>query len=718
MKLLRFAILAALPFLSSCATLVGTAPEPGKDQAATAEASELRLARERLDTVRRQIAAGRFEEADAALAPLANGAIYPAEVAELKAKIAAGREHSLSGATLRQVAIARRLAFKDQYDEAEAILDTLDANGPGKEEIREVRELLNLRRIQHPAQAARKQVPEIRSLIKRGEFATAEALLDAVEGSGAIPEEVSVLKLELKTARDRQILELGQQASANRALSEADQRLILPSTYGNTVVISPNLDPLEMPVGTMEDLINKRVSIQLENAGVKELVQVLSQVDGLNIIADDALEAENALTINVRNVPLKEVLSYIARNMGIAFHLGDNIIWVTQSAEPPGAGPKLDTRILHLRQGFIPSLDGNEDTELEDALDAFLADSPDGASFRVFKTRNVVIIRDTRENLRLVEELTKTFDRPPYQVLIEARFLTISEADLRDVGSEFTIDAVAAPVVGDANQKAQVSGLLSSLGSMATWEWDAAGNRTVKADTSDGIGVISVGGTIGNRAYEFLISALEKRSSTKNLSAPRVTVLNNRSARIRRGNKTLYYTELESVASDGGSDSGSGTVQTAFTGEPAELDTGVTLDVKVNVGNDGKTVLLGLMPEIVEISRWRSFNVVAGGESSSDNNSDNGGGSSSSPGNVELPELSESSVQTAVSVQSGGTVALGGLITTTVQKTVTKIPILGDIPLIGFFFRHTNEKTEPQHLLIFVTATVIDENGNFVRVVE
>jgi general secretion pathway protein D len=63
-------------------------------------------------------------------------------------------------------------------------------------------------------------------------------------------------------------------------------------------------------------------------------------------------------------------------------------------------------------------------------------------------------------------------------------------------------------------------------------------------------------------------------------------------------------------------------------------------------------------------------------------------------------------------------VALGGLITTTTQKTVTKIPLLGDIPLIGFLFRHTNEKTEPQHLLIFVTATVIDENGNFVRVVE
>ena len=124
MKLLRFALIAALPFLSSCATRVGTAPEPGMGRATTGEAGEVKQARERLDTVRRQIATGRFEEAEATLAPLASGAIYPAEVAELKAKIAAGREHGLTGATLRQVAIARRLAFKDQYDEAAAILAT------------------------------------------------------------------------------------------------------------------------------------------------------------------------------------------------------------------------------------------------------------------------------------------------------------------------------------------------------------------------------------------------------------------------------------------------------------------------------------------------------------------------------------------------------------------------------------------------------------------
>ncbi len=730
MKLLRAAVFASLPLMSSCALLVGTPatdPAAGENPQAlraleqTEQQQVLQSAQERLATVRKQIAAGQFSAAETTLAPLANSSLYPAEVTELKAKIAAGQGRETSSVVLRQVAIARRLALKDQFDEAQAILDSLDANGPGKEEIREVRELLNQRRIEAPARSALKQVTEVRRLIRQGDLDTADALIDAIESGGAVPGDVAALKLELDLAKRKQTLALDQQTSAGLAITEVDQRLVLPKSYGKTVVISPSLDPLEMPVGSMEDLINKRVTIQLDNAGVKELVQVLSQVDGLNIIADDALEAEKNLTINVKNVPLKEVLSYIARNMGIAFHLGENMVWVTESTEEPGSGPKLETRIFQLRHGFVPTLKtqqsndqggggqdtaGEDDTDLEDSLDAFLADSPEGASYRVFKTRNVLIVRDTRENLRLVEELVKAFDKPPYQVLIEARFVTISQDDLRDVGSEFSLTPDTAPVASDAKTQLQVTNLLTSLGAL-------------EMGNTDGVGYADLGGVLGNRAYSLVIAALDKQTSTKNLSAPRITVLNNHSARIRRGKITLYYSELDTVASTSSSTTGTSnsSVQTAFTGTPEELETGVTLDVKVNVGNNGQTVLLGLKPEIIDLVQWRSFNVIAGGDSSSNNNSSTNS-DQNAQGNIELPETSENVLQTTVAIRSGETVTLGGLVTSSVQQTVTKVPVLGDIPLVGFFFRHSYESNVPQHLIIFVTARVIDEDGNFVQVVE
>jgi len=725
MKFFRLAVLASLPLLSSCALLVGTEESTGKAGQSTqslhalqkTEQQEvLRGAKLRLASIRRQIAVGKFTEAEADLAPLANSSLYPEEVAELSAKISAGREKAGVLRVRKQIALARRLAYKDDFDEAEAMLNMQDANGPCKVEIREVRELLNLRRIKRSSRSVGKQVTEIRRAIKRGELAAADALLDGLESSNTAAPQVAALRLELRAAQDGETLSIAQQATVNQALSEVEDRLVLPPTYGKTIVISPNLDPLEMPVGSMEDLINKKVSIELDNAGVKELVQVLSEQDGLNVIADDALEAEKTLTINVKQVPLKEILSYIARNMGVAFHMGENIIWVTESTEEPGTGPQLETRVFQLRHGFVPALkpkkkqgeeggegDASQDTDLEDSLDAFLADSPEGASYRVFKTRNVLIVKDSRENLRLVEELVRTFDKPPLQVSIEARFLTISEDDLLDVGAEFSAGPDDIPTIGeDAESMTQITALLSSLGAITE------GNEA-------GIGGATFDGVIGNRAYNLIISAIKRRDSTKNLSAPQVTLLNGQTARMRRGNTTLYYSELDTVAGDGGDTTGDSSVQTAFTGDPEELETGVTLEVKVNIGNNGETILLGLLPEIIELTRWRSFNVVAEGGSSNNNNSDDSTGTNA-PGTIELPETSDMSVQTAVAVKSGQTVTLGGLVTTTVQKTVSKVPILGDIPLIGFFFRHTNEKNVPQHLIIFVTATVIDSDGSFVQV--
>ncbi|NLF17398.1 MAG: hypothetical protein GX595_09085, partial [Lentisphaerae bacterium] len=401
-----------------------------------------------------------------------------------------------------------------------------------------------------------------------------------------------------------------------------------------------------------------------------------------------------------------------ARNMGVAFHLGENVVWVTESTEEPGAGPKLETQVYRLRQGFIPSLGGEGagagDTDLEDALESVMADSPEGASYRVFKNRNLLLVRNTRENLRLVEQLVEDFDRPPQQVLIEARFLTISRSDLFDVGVELRQKApeydpaVYPDLLKNAqNPDGEVSDFLTQLGAITS------GN-------TDGVGLVALSGIIGNRTYDLVVSALERKGSTKTLNAPRVTVLNNQTARLRKGDKTLYYDELETVAASGGGDGGSAAAQTAFTGTPKELELGMTFEVKVNVGNDGKTVLLDLLPELITLKGWRQFNVVAG--AGDDDNNGNNNNTTDAAGTISLPETTENTVQTRVAVNSGETVVLGGMMESIQQNDVRKVPILGDIPFIGFFFRHTTERDEPQHLLIFVTAKVIDPSGRYVEV--
>ncbi|MBP1583200.1 MAG: hypothetical protein J6866_04525, partial [Victivallales bacterium] len=346
------------------------------------------------------------------------------------------------------------------------------------------------------------------------------------------------------------------------------------------------------------------------------------------------------------------------------------------------------------------TVNGSHDKDLEIALETALSDSPEGASFRIFPTRNLLIVKNTRENLRMAEKIINDFIRPPAQVVIEARFITVSQDDLRDLGVEITnrnphyYDNYSDPEKLDQLKKSDLelanTNFLTELGALVS------GN-------ADGVGALTISGIIGRRSFDILLSALDKKTSTVQLSAPKVTVLNNHSARIREGEKKYYFEEYDLETIDNG-DSGQES-RLVPSGSPTELPLGITFDVKVNVGNDLKTVLLGLHPEIQEWLGWEEFE--SGG--------DGGSASSSTGGIIRMPNTYERIVNTTVNVRSGETVVLGGMTDNKKQKTVKKIPLLGDIPLIGFLFRHEETTSTPTNLLIFVTATVINERGEYVR---
>ena len=537
-------------------------------------------------------------------------------------------------------------------------------------------------------QEASARLDRVRDRLDSGLFAEARHELAPLIGTNLFPVEVERLLFEIEQGAIEQNRALAQDQSSARALVEVEERLVLPGSYGRTVVIDANRPLAELPPGPMEELVNTKVDIQLQNAGLRDLVlELMSKLGGLNIIADEALTEDKKLTINLKQVPLRELLSYIARNMGVAFHLGENTVWVTESLEPPGTGPKLETRIYELGHAFIPKLDDEggddegfgkappqeEDMELEDVLTTFLEDGPEGAIFRIYKNRNLLVVRNMRENLRLVEELVREFRAAPLQVLIEARFVTISQGALREVGAE--INEVK------MEKDADVEAPLTSLNA-----------QTLLPFISPDRGELTLSGILGNHEYELVLRALAKTDRSRTLSAPRVTVLNNHSAKIRRGDKIRYYEEYDVATIE--NEAGIDALAPVPTGSVQELEVGITLTVKANVARDASRVVLALKPEINEFLGYEEF-VTA-----------------------KLPKTNESSLATTVVVESGETVVLGGMLTKSSQEVVKKVPILGDIPLLGLLFRHTSENDDPQHLLIFVTATIVNSSGEFVLVRE
>ena len=303
-------------------------------------------------------------------------------------------------------------------------------------------------------------------------------------------------------------------------------------------------------------------------------------------------------------------------------------------------------------------------------------------------------MRDTLSNIREVEKIVATFSKPPKQVLIEAKFLTVSESDLHDVGVELTHyngGKKGADIAAHHQENGNISDFFTKLG-------------TLTASNAEGLGSLTVSGIIGNRSFDVLISALEKKASTVTLSAPRITALNNRTARIRKGDKMIYFEEYGLQTVDNG-DKGKEQILVP-SGKPTALPLGITFDVIPSVGADNRTILLGLKPEIVNFVQWEDY---ASTKTVTENKV-----TSTVDTNILLPRTHEQTIATAVSINSGETVILGGMVENRETNEVHKIPYLGDIPFLGRLFTHTAKTNEPTNLLIFVTATIIDENGEYV----
>ncbi len=563
------------------------------------------------------------------------------------------------------------------------------------------------------------RLQEVRELVDAGKLHAAQAKLASLVRQANPPAEAVELSAEINRKRAELAIERAGTALEEHALGEVTDRLSLPETYGATRPSELIQGRPRTQFGPMEDLLNKPVSMQLEEVGVKELVFTLSEIDGLNVIADQSLSAAQRINISVRDVPLRELLDYVARNMGIDFHIGKNVIWITKAADPSEVAPELEIRIYPLQHGFIPTLSGQadaaaadptqapEDGELLDALDTFFSQGPSGSTFRIYRDRNLLIVRNTPANLRLIEQLLEKLDRRPPQVVLEARFITISRDDLMSVGlnlqnllipaegttaqfKEYT--APERKVIVNKDAKGNIKSIIEEKvetipESLGEKRFDALGSGTNPGFP----GQLTISGILGNVTYQAVLDAIEQKSSSKTLSAPRVTVMNNRIASIHRGKKRYYFREYELQAIDVG-DAGIRT-QVAPVGEAQELDTGYKLNVRVNIGNDSKTLILALKPEITEFIGFES----AFGD------------------DIRLPNITTNTLTTTVAVESGETVVLGGTLNADVSENIKKVPYLGDVPVLGRLFQTTVESSRPEHLLIFVTASIINSDGTFAK---
>jgi type IV pilus assembly protein PilQ len=494
----------------------------------------------------------------------------------------------------------------------------------------------------------------------------------------------------------------------------------IPETYGKVSYEKGPLFDFESTKGRMFKVLEKEISVHLDNVPLENVIVNLSQSSGVNIVADKSLAAlKQNLTINLEKVKLAEFLRYVGRNYDLQFQVGDELVWVVDAKDPK----KLmeETRFYRLRKGFVlPAQFGSEDvarqtvtannvsttTEVQKfkkfvndeapqmpALEKAIKELFLGSKWMIDYERNLVVARGTPEQLDVMEKIIEEFDRPIQQVLIEARFVTISKPAFMQLGVlwETGRDPNATRIPAD------FTGLINNQNFPQTINAAGVVNPAVGVGISEAFTNV-----LGAADLTMTIAALEQSGESQTLSAPRLTVLNNRPATISDG-KVQYYYEEYAVKQ---------TVQQYYTassfvpsGKPTKITAGAELNVMASVSGDGKSILLALNPRVntdVQLVRYATLTDFQGGLSNLTSTFD-----------INLPQYRTQELMTRVVVKSGDTVVMGGVLERQRSTMVESVPVLGDIPIIGALFRRRTEVDTPRYLLVFVTATIVKDNGEF-----
>jgi general secretion pathway protein D len=371
---------------------------------------------------------------------------------------------------------------------------------------------------------------------------------------------------------------------------------------------------------------------------------------------------------------------------------------------------------------------------------------PPGASATFWPHSSTLIVRNTQDNLDFVDALVDQANvLQPKQVEIESKFVEINQNSLKELGFDwllgpFSLNGKVFGSGGTAGNGAPVNSANFPfvdngvpIGQNPVTSGNRSGNFAISANALDALlmpglgqvagaapGIFGLAGVFTNPQFQVVIRALNEKKGIDLLSAPSVTTKSGQRAIIEVVREFRYprtYTQPQVPSIGTTTTAGSQVVPVVVTPTTPQdwetRNTGVTLEVEPVVGGDATTIDLNLVPQVVEFEGFINYGspINAVGVQTI-------AGAITTSVPVELtanvinqPVFSTRKVTTSVSVYDGQTVVLGGLMREDVQKTEDKVPILGDIPLVGRAFRTNVEQHNKKNLVMFVTARIVTPAG-------
>ncbi|WP_127243712.1 type IV pilus secretin PilQ [Neisseria meningitidis] len=423
----------------------------------------------------------------------------------------------------------------------------------------------------------------------------------------------------------------------------------------------------------------RKISLDFQDVEIRTILQILAKESGMNIVASDSVNGK--MTLSLKDVPWDQALDLVMQARNLDMRQQGNIVNIAPRDEllaKDKAFLQAEKDIADLgalySQNFQLKYKNVE--EFRSILRLDNADTTGNrntlvsgrGSVLIDPATNTLIVTDTRSVIEKFRKLIDELDVPAQQVMIEARIVEAADGFSRDLGVKFG-------ATGKKKLKNDTSafgwGVNSGFGGDDKWEAETKINLPITAAANS----ISLVRAISSGALNLELSASESLSKTKTLANPRVLTQNRKEAKIESGYEIPFT--VTSIANGGSSTN-------------TELKKAVLgLTVTPNITPDGQIIMT------VKINKDSPAQCASG--------------------NQTILCISTKNLNTQAMVENGGTLIVGGIYEEDNGNTLTKVPLLGDIPVIGNLFKTRGKKTDRRELLIFITPRIMGTAGNSLR---
>ena len=461
------------------------------------------------------------------------------------------------------------------------------------------------------------------------------------------------------------------------------------SDFEQVAYQSGNIFTLELQPLSQEKLEDKRrneplytgerISLSFQSVDIRSLLQIIADVAGTNMVVSDSVNGE--LAMRLQNVPWDQALDIILRTKGLGLRQQGNVMLVAPLAElasrekEEAEAEKSKVTLAPLRSEII-QINYAKASDVANLLKAGENSvMSDRGRVNIDERTNNLLVLETREKLAEIRALIARLDIPVRQVLIESRIVIANDDYSREIGSRF-----GATAVGRAGDNGLISTTGSNTGANVPVNSFLGNGRqfpvAISNSPTDRFNFnLPASGNAGRIAFALLgsdflldleLSALQTEGRGEVVSTPRVITANAKQASIEQGREIPF----QQAASSGA---------TTVSFKKAVL----SLKVTPQITPDEK-VIMDL--EVNNDSQGQDVNTGNGGTA---------------------PSIDTRKVNTQVLVDNGQTVVLGGIYDQSKVDSVSKVPLLGDIPYLGRAFRFDSTRTSKRELLIFVTPRIV-----------